>query len=177
MKEKQSWIGSERGKSPGHRGLGGPGFFGSAVSLPIGKALADHTTNRAIGALHVINPKPDAVTVPKIELGKVAMQMPLRTMLVDADHATFEDREETFDGVGVRVAANPFLGAVVTLSWLAKRQPIARYICAWSVLRWLAVSALSKTILRTCRAVTFSAFAERALPPRSTRVTTGILPL
>lgn len=42
-----------------------------------------------------------AVAVAEIELSEVAMQVRLADVLVNAVHPAFQDREETFDGVGM----------------------------------------------------------------------------
>ena len=48
-----------------------------------------------------------AVAIAEIEFAKIAVQMLLAAMLIDALHAALEDRKVAFDGVGVdgRVAA------------------------------------------------------------------------
>ena len=53
--------------------------------------------------------------VPEIELGRVAVQMLLAAVVVDAPHAALEDREKAFDRVRMGLTACPFVGAVVRL--------------------------------------------------------------
>jgi len=75
--------------------------------------VSDSTLDRAAGALGIVNPELDPVAVPEIELSEIAVKVPLRAMLIDADHAALKNREVALDGIGVRVAAYPFLFAVI----------------------------------------------------------------
>lgn len=61
------------------------------TSPPIGQPLAYRATDRAIGALAVVNPELGAVAVAEIELCQIAVQVLLGAMLVDALHAALED--------------------------------------------------------------------------------------
>lgn len=64
----------------------------------------------------VINAKRDAVGIAEVELCKVAVQMLLRAMLMDAPHSALEDRIQTFDGVGVHLhllVANVLSAAII----------------------------------------------------------------
>ena len=81
--------------------------------LVIGEPLAFDAEQSAGGASSIINAKLDAIAIAEIELGEIAVQMPLVTMLVDASHPALEHREETLDRIGVHVAAHVFLGAVI----------------------------------------------------------------
>jgi hypothetical protein len=83
------------------------------MSRSIGKALPDDAFDRPFGALHVVYAKPHAVRISKIELRQIAVQVLLAAMLIDSLHATFEDRIIAFNGVGVNMAANVFLLAVI----------------------------------------------------------------
>src|SRR5690348_2405255 len=71
----------------------------SSISLPISEPLADDTTERGFEARFIVNAECDAVVVPKIKLGKVAMQMGVAALLICAAHPAFKDREISFDGV------------------------------------------------------------------------------
>jgi hypothetical protein len=82
---------------------------GFSVSRSISEPLSNDAANRASASLHIINAKSDPVAVPEVELGKIAVKVPLGTVLIDAGHPALEDREKAFDGVGVRIAAYPFL--------------------------------------------------------------------
>ena len=77
------------------------------MSRSIGEAFADDALERQLCEVNVVDAEPDAEAIPEIELGKVAMQMLLATVLVDAAHPALKDREEVFEGVGVRIAAHP----------------------------------------------------------------------
>jgi hypothetical protein len=49
----------------------------------------------------------------KIKLAQIAMQVAFVTVLIDAFHASFEQREEAFDCVCVNIAANVFAALVI----------------------------------------------------------------
>ena len=51
--------------------------------------------------------------ISEIELRKVAMQMLLRAVLIDAPHASLEDRKAAFNRVRVDGAADVFASAVI----------------------------------------------------------------
>ena len=72
----------------------------SVTSCSISEPLADDTFYRAFGALHIIYAKPDAIAIAEIKLRKIAVQMLLAAMLVDAFHAALEDRIVAFNGIG-----------------------------------------------------------------------------
>ncbi len=92
------------------------------MSRSIGEPLADDTHKGALGTLHVIYAKPNAVAIAEIEFAQIAVQMALAAMLVNALHAALEDRVIALKGVGVRTySPAPWL----TLSWLANSRPIA----------------------------------------------------
>lgn len=74
----------------------------SLASCLIGQPLADDALQQTISAGNVINTQGHAVTIAEIELGKVAVQMVMAAMLVDALHAALEYRKEAFDGIGVQ---------------------------------------------------------------------------
>ncbi len=48
--------------------------------------------------------------VPEIELAQVAVQMLLAAVLINATHTAFEDRKDTFHGVGMDVAPDILTG-------------------------------------------------------------------
>lgn len=83
-----------------------------STSRSVGQTLADDALHDQIGPGHVVDAKPDAVVVPEVKLGGIAMQMGLTAMLVDADHPALEDAVEAFDGVGVDFAA-PILASAM----------------------------------------------------------------
>jgi hypothetical protein len=51
-----------------------------------------------------------ASVVTEIKFRQITVQMLLAAMLVHTTHATLEDREVAFNGIGVNVAASVFLG-------------------------------------------------------------------
>jgi hypothetical protein len=85
----------------------------SLTSRSIGEALPNDAFDRAFGAFYVIYAEPDAIAIAKIEFGKVAVQMALAAMLVDALHAAFEDRIEAFNCVSVDDPTHVFADAVI----------------------------------------------------------------
>lgn len=87
--------------------------LGLETSCFIGQSLADDALDRKVSAGMIVNPELFAVGVPKIELGKVAVQMRFADMEVAADDAALEDRKEALDRIGMERAAHIFLGPVV----------------------------------------------------------------
>jgi hypothetical protein len=65
----------------------------SLTRLIIGEALALTTSYRGNGAVSVVAPKRDTVIIAELEFGKVAVQMLLAAMLVDALHPALKNRE------------------------------------------------------------------------------------
>lgn len=84
-----------------------------ATSCFIGQPLALGADDGEIGALGVVNAKLDAVAVPEIELTEIPLQVGFGDVLINAVDAALEDRKVALDGVGVGVAPDVFLGAVV----------------------------------------------------------------
>jgi hypothetical protein len=85
----------------------------SLISRSIGEAFPNDTFDRTLGALYVIYAEPDAIAIAEIEFGKIAVQVFFAAMLIDAFHATFEDREIAFNCVGVDDPAHVFANAVI----------------------------------------------------------------
>src|SRR5579863_3415040 len=85
----------------------------------ISKPLSFDATKRSVGARNVVEAKLLALVIAEIELSKVAMQMLFAAMLIDAEHAAFEDAEIPFNGVGAydgisaHVVVGIFLAAMV----------------------------------------------------------------
>lgn len=71
------------------------------TSAAISEALADDPAEGFDGALGIVDPVGGAVGIPEIEFGQIAMKMLVATMLIDALHAPLENREITFDGIGM----------------------------------------------------------------------------
>ena len=70
----------------------------SLVRQSIGKPLADNYLQRAICTLYVVNSKRRPLTIPEIELSKIAVKVLLGAVLVDTFHSALEDAEIAFDG-------------------------------------------------------------------------------
>jgi hypothetical protein len=85
----------------------------SVISRSISKPLSDDALNRALGALHVIYAEPNAIAIAKVELSKVTVQVLFAAMLVDAGHATLENRIVTFNGIGVDDPTHIFISRMV----------------------------------------------------------------
>jgi hypothetical protein len=73
----------------------------SVTSGAVREALAHDSFRRALGAFHVVHAKPNAIVIPEIEFGQVAVQVFFLAVLVDAFHAALENREVAFGGIGV----------------------------------------------------------------------------
>ena len=84
--------------------------MGDDVSPPVGEALADDARERPFRALAVVDSEGDAVVVPEIELGEVAVQVLLAAMLANALHAPLEDRVVALDRARVDVTATLLVG-------------------------------------------------------------------
>ena len=82
-------------------------------SRSIGQPLPDDAAKGFVGPLRVVDAIGDALVVPEVELGKVAVQMLFAAMLIDALHPALEDAEKAFDGVGVERPAPVFAGLML----------------------------------------------------------------
>jgi len=88
-------------------------FSRSSVRRRIGQALATETCKRDVRALYIVDAELGAVILAEIKLGQVSIKVLGIDVLVNADDAALEDREEPFKSIGVHVAARPFeLGMV-----------------------------------------------------------------
>src|SRR3546814_9075450 len=67
---------------------------------PIGQTLADNATQDRVGALFV---SVGLGGIAEVEFGQVAVHVGLAHMMIGADHAALQDREEVFSGVGMRL--------------------------------------------------------------------------
>jgi hypothetical protein len=98
----------------------------------IGEPFTLGTNDRAIGAFQIIDAKRDAMIVPEIEFGRVAMQVRFADVEIAAVNPAFEDRKEILDRVGMpERGADIFLGRVIDRSVareLATDRPIDRSI-------------------------------------------------
>jgi hypothetical protein len=70
----------------------------------IGEPLAFHALQKTLCAVLIVYAKRDAVVIAEVEFSKVAVQVIVSAVLIDALHAALEDRKETFDGIGVDTA-------------------------------------------------------------------------
>src|SRR5271157_2033690 len=68
----------------------GIGFAHLPTSRSICKPLSDDTLERPVRALNIINTEADAVVIPKVKFGDVAVEMSLTAMLIDALHPPLE---------------------------------------------------------------------------------------
>jgi hypothetical protein len=99
------------------------------------------------------------------------MQVLLAAMLVNADHAALEDREVALDGLGVGIAAHPFLLAMID-SFVARETSPDRAVHMRLIGTEMAGSiGVVENDLADLASGEVSTLTERALPPRSTRVT------
>src|SRR5437762_13175368 len=73
----------------------------SLMSRLIGEPLALHAEQKNLGAVLIFDAERLAIAIAEIEFSKVAVQVIVPAVLVDALHSALEDREESFDGVGV----------------------------------------------------------------------------
>ena len=73
--------------------------------MAVGKPLPDDALERSISALGITNAKGNPLTIPEVELGKIATQVPFGAMLVHALHASFENAEIAFNRVRMSLAA------------------------------------------------------------------------
>lgn len=104
-----------------------------ATNCSVGEALALGARNDQVCALHVIDAQADAVVIPEVKFRDVAVQMMLRAMLVDADHAALENAVVAFDRVGVDEAisdvfASTVAGEVVPGKALAEGGILHRFV-------------------------------------------------
>src|SRR5208283_2845208 len=74
---------------------------GCFVSAPIREALSDDAKRHPIGAIHIFATKRRTVRITEVELSKVAVQMLLAAVLVNALHASLENRVISFNCVRV----------------------------------------------------------------------------
>jgi hypothetical protein len=73
----------------------------SSTRLPIGQTSADGAHQRKLCSLHVLDAQCGTIAVTEIELGKIAVQVLLAAMLVNAFHAALEDAVEALNRIRV----------------------------------------------------------------------------
>jgi hypothetical protein len=159
-------ISSARSMNRRDCSLSGLGFLGIdrfAVSEP----LADDTTDQPVGSLFVADPKTNAGVIAEIELGKVAVQVSLAAMLVDADQPALEHRKEALKGVGMHVAARPFAFRVIDeFMFGGQREALVmhRAVCQQPS------AGCDVAIKRRADGVVIEEYRAHSAPPRSTRL-------
>src|SRR4051812_43939597 len=79
----------------------------------IRQPLAFDSLNRGFGPVNIAVAQADSVIVAEIKFRKIAVQVLLFAVLINAARAALEDGERPFDGVGVNVAANVFFDAML----------------------------------------------------------------
>lgn len=93
------------------------------ISCSIGEPLSSNALQGTISARRIINSKFDAVRISEIKFSKIAVQMFLTAMLINALHAALEDAVVAFNRVGVTEPRTYSSALWLTLSWLAKWSP------------------------------------------------------
>ena len=69
-----------------------------------------------VGARQVINTKLLAIGVAEIKFGQITVKVLLSAVLIDADHASFEDAVVAFDGTGADGDASAVVNIGIFLS-------------------------------------------------------------
>ena len=80
----------------------------SAIRFFVGHSLADRTPNRLSSALSIDDIKCGALVVPKVEFGKIPLQMLRTDVVVCAGDTALEHCEIAFDGVCVWAAPRTY---------------------------------------------------------------------
>lgn len=106
-------MSEERRQTWSRGGLRGRRRWPCSTSRSIGKAPSPSVLKDQIGAGFVVHTELHPVTVAEVELRQIPVEMGFRDVLVNAVDAALEDAEVTLNGVGVDIAPDVFLGAVV----------------------------------------------------------------
>jgi hypothetical protein len=85
----------------------------SLMSCFISESLTREAYHRNASALHIVDAELGTGIHAEVEFSQVAVQVLLVHVLINADQSALEDREETFKGVGMYVAARPFAFGMV----------------------------------------------------------------
>src|ERR1017187_2140375 len=83
------------------------------MSCFIHQPLASEAFNRDASPLRIVNAEFRASVHAEVEFSQIPVQMFLVHVLIYTDQTAFEDREEPFKGIGMHVAARPFVLRVV----------------------------------------------------------------
>ena len=62
--------------------------------MAVGQPLTHYTTQDGVITMLIVHARCDPIGVPEIELCQIPMKVPLRAVLIDAFHATFEYTEK-----------------------------------------------------------------------------------
>lgn len=84
-----------------------------AISCCVGEALASDTLQGGVEAHRIAHAKLRAIAVAEVKFRKIAVQVLLAAMLIDAAHAALEDEEAALDGVREHVAAHLLSSGVI----------------------------------------------------------------
>ena len=143
------------------------------MSCSICQPLANNAAERASGALYIINTKRNPLVVSEIKLRKIPLQMFLADVMIDTVNSALQDREISFDGVGVRIAAHVFLGGMV--HGLVASEALAD-LSVYGALVGTQINfgeICSLIIGFMLVALTFGTWKDATWPLRSTSATTG----
>ena len=88
----------------------------SATSCFIRQPLPFDADKGDVGSGCIIKSKRDSIIVSKIELREIPFQVLLADVMINTINPALQDREISFNGVGVRIATNVFLGGMVATS-------------------------------------------------------------
>jgi hypothetical protein len=126
VRQRRSFLERFFGTSPTAAfGSREPSFSASSAlctSCLVGKATPNDTSKDAVGASGIVDPVRNAVGVPEIELGKIAVKVLLGAMLIDALHAALEDARNSLRRCWYADCALPFTtyspALWFTVAWL-----------------------------------------------------------
>src|SRR2546425_7565318 len=90
------------------RDAGLPPHKAGTSQLRVRKVLSRDQTRQSVAEQELVL----AVVEPELELRQICLKVLGREPMVRADDRPFEQRPCGFDGVGMNIATNPFLGVV-----------------------------------------------------------------
>ncbi len=100
-------------RSAALRSIDGSASRTVAITTEEGISNRPNSSRRWIKVGGNVRAKRNSRIVSEIELGKVAVQVLLRTVLINAAHATLKGREHVLHGVGMDLATDIFAGRVL----------------------------------------------------------------
>lgn len=83
------------------------------ISRLIGEPIADHALYHFGGPLFVVHALCDAIIITEVEFRKVAMQVLLIAVLINAFHPALEDRKVVLKDIGMAIAASPSIAGMI----------------------------------------------------------------